>query len=94
MPAAESDMSPELIKLIELALHPDALRWADECGWVPGTGHCRRRDCASECLFGPQREAESRRILRSRRRRRKAQQAAAERPVTTPSENRCAGYAG
>ena len=45
MPAFEPGPSPELITLIELAAHPDALRWAHECGWLPGTGHCRNRDC-------------------------------------------------
>lgn len=92
MPAAASDPSPELVKLIELALHSDALRWAHECGWLPGTGHCRRRGCASECLFRPERETERRQIVRSRRRRRKAQQPVAERAVLSPSENRRAGY--
>ena len=94
MPAAKSRMSPELVNLIELALHPDALRWARECGWLPGTGHCRRRGCASECLFRPQREAEARGIARSRRRRRKKQQPVPERPIALPSEKRCVGYAG
>ena len=94
MPAAESDTSPELVKLIELALHPDALHWAHECGWVPGTGHCRRRGCASECLFRPEREAEGRRLVRSRRRRRKAQQPAISRTVSPLSENRSTGYGG
>jgi hypothetical protein len=69
MPAAEPGPSPELLQFIELASHPDALHWAHECGWVPGTGHCRQRDCASACLFRPQREAEAGRILRIRRRR-------------------------
>ena len=94
MPAAESDMSPELVKLVELALHPDALRWAHECGWLPGTGHCRRRGCASECLFRSEREAEGRHVVRSRRRRRKPQQAATARTVPTPAENRDVGYGG
>ena len=72
MPVSEPGLSPDLVKLIELAAHPDALRWAHECGWFPGTGHCRTRDCASECLFREQREAEARQIFRDRRRRRKA----------------------
>ena len=77
MRTREHVSSPELAALIELAAHPDALHWANECGWLPGTGHCRNRDCASECLFRPQREAEARRIVRVRRRR-KRQQAVAQ----------------
>lgn len=95
MPASEPGLSPDLVKLIELAAHPDALRWAHECGWIPGTGHCRNRGCASECLFRTQREAEARRIVRARRRRRKAQQlAAAERSGAPPACGRSAGCAG
>jgi hypothetical protein len=95
MPASEPGPSPDLVKLIELAQHPDALRWAHECGWVPGTGHCRNRGCASECLFRPQREAEARGIVRARRRRRKAQDpTAGERSASSPSSDRCAGGVG
>lgn len=74
MAAPEPVSSPDLVNLIELAAHPDALRWAHECGWAPGTGHCLTRDCASECLFRMQREAEARQIVRARRRRRQARQ--------------------
>jgi hypothetical protein len=74
MAAPEFVSSPDIVNLIELAAHPDALRWAHDCGWVPGTGHCLARDCASECLFRTQREAEARQIVRARRRRRKARQ--------------------
>lgn len=74
MPASEAGLSPDLVNLVELAAHPDALRWAHECGWVPGTGHCLTRDCASECLFRMQREAEARQVVRARRHRRKARQ--------------------
>ena len=84
MPAPEPILSPELAALIELAGHPDALRWAHECGWVPGTGHCRNRDCSTECLFQPQREAEARRIVRTRRRRRKPQDPAAAEGCRSP----------
>jgi len=74
MPASQPILSPDLVKLVELTAHPDALHWAHECGWVPGSGHCLTRDCASECLFRPQREAEARQVIRARRRRRKARQ--------------------
>ena len=95
MPAFEPGPSPELITLIELAAHPDALRWAHECGWLPGTGHCRNRDCASECLFRTEREAEARRVIRARRRRRKPPpRAAAERSGADPAGDRCGGCTG
>jgi hypothetical protein len=95
MPALEPGLSPELVTLIELAAHPDALRWAHECGWIPGTGHCRNRGCTSECLFRTQREAEARRVVRARRRRRKAQHvAAAERSASPPARDRSAGGTG
>jgi hypothetical protein len=54
----------------ELAAAPDAAHWAQVCGWVPGTGHCRDRACAGDCLFHPQRDAEAQTIRRDRRRRR------------------------
>jgi hypothetical protein len=53
-----------------LAAEPDAARWARECAWVPGTGHCRHRDCGDICVFHAQRAAESRRVQRWRRLRR------------------------
>ena len=53
-----------------LAGEPDALHWARLCAWVPGTGHCRNRDCSEACVFRSQREAEARRVLRWRRLRR------------------------
>ena len=62
-------------RVAELATDPDALRWAYQCGWVPGTGYCRNRDCGSGCLLRPQCEAEANRILRLRRQRRRAQRA-------------------
>jgi hypothetical protein len=54
----------------ELAHEPAAAFWAEACGWVPGTGHCRYRNCAAACLFEPQRAAEAHRITRWRRLRR------------------------
>ena len=77
MPAAEPGSSPELLQFIELTSHPDALHWAHECGWVPGTGHCRNRVCANECLFRTERETEARQIVQARRRRRIARRLAA-----------------
>jgi hypothetical protein len=95
MLVSEPGLSPELVKLIELAAHPDALRWAHECGWVPGTGHCRNRACASECLFREQRDAEARQVIRARRRRRKAQQpCTVERDSSSPASDRIAGCTG
>lgn len=65
------DGSPDLLPYAEnLAAEPDALRWARECAWVPGTGHCRNRNCDPACLFRPQREAEAIRVRRWRRLRR------------------------
>lgn len=54
----------------ELAYEPDAPFWAEACGWVPGTGHCRDRECGAACLFAPQRVAEVHRVSRLRRLRR------------------------
>jgi len=54
----------------ELADDPDAAGWARVCAWVPGTGHCRIRDCSVACLFRPQREDEALRVQRWRRIRR------------------------
>ncbi|HZK91596.1 MAG TPA: hypothetical protein VFC56_15735 [Stellaceae bacterium] len=53
-----------------LAAEPDAARWAQICAWVPGTGHCRNRDCHEACIFHSQREAEARRVVRWRHLRR------------------------
>jgi hypothetical protein len=60
-------------RLAELAADPDAVRWAQECGWLPGTGHCRDRRCSGDCLFRPQRLAEAARVTSSRRHRRRTQ---------------------
>ena len=51
----------------ELAHEPEAARWARDCAWVPGTGHCRHRDCNQGCLFRAQREADMQRWRRLRR---------------------------
>ena len=54
----------------DLAAEPDAAHWASSCAWLPGTGHCRDRDCSAACILRPGREAEARRIARWRRLRR------------------------
>ena len=53
-----------------LAARPAAPRWARLCGWVPGTGYCRSRDCGEACVFRAQRAAEAGRVTRWRRLRR------------------------
>jgi hypothetical protein len=58
--------------IAELAAHPESPRWARDCAWVPGTGHCRNRPCSVACLFRAQREAEALRLERTRRQRRPA----------------------
>jgi hypothetical protein len=62
------------LRAAELAASPAAAHWAGHCEWLPGTGHCRNRDCAADCLFRPQRDAETTEIIGRRRRRRAAQQ--------------------
>jgi hypothetical protein len=54
----------------ELAEEPAALGWARSCAWIPGTGHCRRRDCGGDCVFHPQFQAETARVRRWRQLRR------------------------
>ena len=54
----------------DLAAEPEAVHWAQVCAWVPGTGHCRNRDCSNVCLFHEQREADQQRVRRWRRLRR------------------------
>jgi hypothetical protein len=53
-----------------LAAEPGAPRWAELCAWVPGTGHCRDRDCREDCIFRAQCAAEAARMARWRRLRR------------------------
>jgi hypothetical protein len=65
------DAPPRALPAVaELAHEPAAAFWAEACGWVPGTGHCRNRDCTAACLFEAQCAAETRRITRWRRLRR------------------------
>lgn len=54
----------------DLACESEAVFWAEACGWVPGTGYCRNRDCAAACLFEPQRATEAHYVARWRRLRR------------------------
>ena len=56
----------------EIIAHPDAVYWARECRWVPGSGYCRKDPCEEACAFRRQREIEAARIARSRRQRRRA----------------------
>jgi len=71
--AFDDALAPFPSAIAELAADPQAARWARDCAWVPGTGHCRNRPCSPACLFLPQRAAEARRLLRWRRRRRDLQ---------------------
>ena len=70
MGAFEAGAASPLSRAQELADEPDAARWAGVCAWVPGTGHCRNRDCGDDCLFRPQRDADAGRVRRWRRLRR------------------------
>jgi len=74
-------LAPFPSPIAELAADPEAQRWARDCAWLPGTGHCRNRPCSLACLFRHQRLAEARRILRWRRIRRPIQPAFAGRIV-------------
>jgi hypothetical protein len=65
-----ADPPGPLSAAVELAQEPDAPHWARVCAWVPGTGHCRDRNCGDACVFRAQREAEARNVQRWRRLRR------------------------
>lgn len=67
--------------IVVLAAKPDADRWARDCAWVPGTGHCRNRPCSSRCVFRGQRAAEAVRLAGERRKRRPSQRPGADRPI-------------
>jgi hypothetical protein len=75
-------LAPLPSPIAELVDDPQAARWARDCAWVPGTGHCRNRRCGTECPFRAQRAAEARRILRWRRKRRSTHPGPAERIVS------------
>jgi len=69
--AADEAGRPNLsVRAQDLAAEPEAMRWAQFCAWVPGTGHCRNHDCSDTCLFQEQREADEQRVQRWRRLRR------------------------
>jgi hypothetical protein len=70
MAAFGTGLSDSVTRAEDLAGEPAATRWARICAWVPGTGHCRNRDCGEDCVFRSQREAEAARLLRWRRLRR------------------------
>jgi hypothetical protein len=53
-----------------LAEQPGAALWALLCGWVPGTGYCRNRQCDEACVFRTQRLGEAHFVSRWRRLRR------------------------
>ena len=78
---SDRGLAPNLSPVAELAADPQAPRWARDCAWVPGTGHCRNHPCGTSCLFRAQRKAEAERVMRSRQRRRLAQEAFASRMV-------------
>ena len=70
MPDLDDGSADALVVVSLLAADPEAARWARDCAWVPGTGHCRDRACSEACIFRPQREAEALRVVRWRRLRR------------------------
>jgi len=70
MVSPSDDAAPRA--LAELIAAPEAERWARDCGWLPGTGHCRNRRCSRKCLFRAYYKAEAARIAEVRRRRRRA----------------------
>jgi len=78
----ESGPDPALLpaRVVALAARPGAAFWARECGWVPGTGYCRRRPCSGACVFRDQNRAEANRIAGTRRIRRPSQLPGANRP--------------
>ncbi|MBV9824831.1 MAG: hypothetical protein JO001_03990 [Alphaproteobacteria bacterium] len=65
--------------ITELLDDNDAERWARDCGWIPGSGYCRNRDCTGECPFGTQLAAERARVIRARLSRRRAREPAGSR---------------
>jgi hypothetical protein len=73
VPDFNDDLAPPPSPIAEIVADPEAGRWARDCAWVPGSGHCRNRPCSTACLFHVQRAAEARCILRWRRKRRPTQ---------------------
>jgi hypothetical protein len=71
---------PEIgVAAAQLALMPEAGRWARDCAWLPGTGHCQNRVCDAACVFRPQRLEEGERLRVRRRLRRLPHRAFADR---------------
>jgi hypothetical protein len=67
--------------IVDLLADSNVSRWARDCAWTPGTGHCRNQPCNTACSFRAQREAEMQRVIRARQRRRTVQQQPVERLV-------------
>jgi hypothetical protein len=83
--SSDSEAVSPLERIVELAARADADRWAQDCGWVPGTGHCRNRRCSARCVFRAQQAAGVEQVTRTRRLRRPAQRPGAERPTPAPA---------
>jgi hypothetical protein len=79
VPDFDDDLGPLRSLIAEIIADPEAGRWARDCAWVPGTGHCRNRPCSAACLFRGQRTAELARVVRWRRERRSTQSGTAAR---------------
>ena len=77
----ERGCAPFASPIAELAADPQARRWARDCAWIPGTGHCSNRPCAMACLFRARRKAEAELVMRRRRKRRQTQGTTPERAV-------------
>jgi len=69
-PTFEARRNGTLLPVEELARLPDALFWAEHCGWLPGSGYCRDYGCKPECIFRSLFLAEKQSIMRRRRSRR------------------------
>ena len=57
MAASEAGRPNLALRARDLATDPEAPQWVAVCAWVPGTGHCRNRDCSDACLLRAQCEA-------------------------------------
>jgi hypothetical protein len=79
LPEGKGNLEPRSPGIAELAAEPDAIRWAEHCAWIPGTGYCSNQPCSIECLFRAQRDAEAAGIIETRRQRRDSRRPHAER---------------
>jgi hypothetical protein len=77
----DDGLKPAAFPIADFVAAPEAIHWARDCGWLPGTGHCRNRPCSKACLFHRQREAEASRLTQARRQRRRAHRRFANRWV-------------